>query len=86
MLNCKSDNSIKNLQLLSPKQNIQKSHNKSVISTNIKTGEEKIFNSLKAASEELNIFSTNISQICKNKNKTSTSKKDGCKYTFKYTT
>ena len=84
VLNCKSDNSIKNLQLLSPKQNIQKSHNKSVISTNIKTGKEKIFKSIKEASEELNIFSSNISQICKNKNKTAKSKNDMEKYTFRY--
>ena len=84
LLNVRNDNSIKNLQLLTPKQNIQKSHNKSVISTNIETGEEKIFNSLKAASKELNINISYISRICKNKNKTSTSKKDGCKYTFKY--
>ena len=80
----KYDNRITNLQLLTHKQNNEKSHNKSVVSTNIKTGEEKIFNSLKAASEELDINISYISRICKNKNKTSTSKKDGCKYTFKY--
>ena len=85
ILNLKSDNSIKNLQLLTPKQNIQKSHNRSVVSTNIETGEEKIFNSLKEASEELNINISYISRICKNKNKTAKSKKNGCKYTFKYT-
>ena len=80
----KSDNRIENLQLLTHKQNNQKSNNKSVVSTNIKTGKEKIFNSIKEASEELNISSSNISKICKNKNKNSTSKKDGCKYIFKY--
>ena len=80
----KTDNRIKNLQLLTHKQNIEKSKNKPIISTNIKTGEEKRFKSLTKASKELNIFESNISAICKNKNKTATSKKDGCKYTFSY--
>ena len=78
------DNRIENLQLLTHKQNNQKSHNKPIISICIETGEEKIFNSLKAASEELDINISYISRICKNKIKTSKSKKDGNKYTFKY--
>ena len=82
----KSDNRIENLQLLTHKQNCEKSNNKPVVSTNIETGKEKIFKSIKAASEELNISSSNISAICKNKNKTAKSKNDGYKYTFKYTT
>ena len=80
----KTDNRIKNLQLLTHKQNVEKSKNKPIISINLKTGEEKRFKSLTKASEELNIFESNISAICKNKNKTATSKKDGCKYTFCY--
>ena len=80
----KSDNRIENLQLLTHNQNSEKSNNKPIISICINTGEEKKYISIKKASEELNIFSSHISQICKNKNKTSTSKKDGCKYTFKY--
>ena len=80
----RNDNRIENLQLLTHKQNNEKSHNKPIISICIKTGEEKLFNSLKAASEELNINISYISRICKNKNKTSTSKKNGLKYTFKY--
>ena len=80
----KSDNRIKNLQLLSPQQNVQKSRNKPIISICIDTGVEKRYKSIKKASEELNIFDSSICNICKNKNKTSTSKKDGCKYTFKY--
>ena len=80
----KTDNRIKNLQLLTHKQNVEKSKNKPIISINLKTGEEKRFKSLTKASKELNIFESNISAICKNKNKTATSKKDGCKYTFSY--
>ena len=80
----KTDNRIKNLQLLSHKQNVEKTKNKSIISTNIKTGEERRFKSVKKASEDLNIFESNISAICKNKNKTAKSKKDGFKYTFRY--
>ena len=81
----KNDNNINNLQLLTHKQNVEKSNNKPIISICINTGEEKKYISIKKASEELNIFSSNISAICKNKNKTSTSKKDGYKYIFKYT-
>ena len=77
----KSDNRIENLQLLTHKQNSQKSNNKPIISTNIKTGEERKFKSIKSAAEELGICSNYICKICKN-NKS----KDGCKYTFKYLT
>ena len=80
----RNDNNINNLQLLTHKQNVEKSKNKPIISICINTGEEKRFKSIKKASEELNIFETNISAICKNKNKSSKSKKDGCKYTFKF--
>ena len=80
----RNDNRIKNLQLLTHKQNQQKSHNKPIISTCINTGEERKFNSIKNAGEELDINNCNICNICKNKNKSTTSKKDGCKYTFKY--
>ena len=80
----KHDNRIENLQLLTPKQNIQKSVNKPIVSTNIETGKEKIFKSIKSASEELNIIDSNISAICKNKQKTAKSKNDMQKYTFRY--
>ena len=84
--NIKSDNRIKNLQLLTPKQNRQKSSSKSIISINIKTGKERRFISIKTASIELDINAGSISNICcKRKSyKTATSKKDGKKYTFKY--
>ena len=80
----RSDNRIENLQLLTRKQNIEKSHNKPVISINIETGDKYIFDSIKEASEALDIGSSNISRICKNKQKKSISKKDGCKYIFIY--
>ena len=80
----KNDNNINNLQLLSHKQNVEKSNNKPIISICLNTGDEKRFISIKKASEELIIFESNISAICKNKNKTAKSKKEGCKYTFKF--
>ena len=82
--NFKSDNRIKNLQLLTHKQNVEKSKNKQIISVNIETGEERRFDSIKKASNELVIHSSYISSICRKKCKTTTSKRDGCKYTFKF--
>ena len=84
--NLKSDNRIKNLQLLTHKQNIEKSKNKAIISISIKTGEERRFDSIKKASIELDINKNTISNICcrRKSYKTTTSKKDGCKYTFKF--
>ena len=82
----KTDNRIKNLQLLTHKQNIEKSKNKAIISTCIKDGKERRFISIKKAAIELNIHAGNISNICcKRKScKTATSKKDNNKYTFRY--
>ena len=84
--NNKTDNRIKNLQLLSHKQNSEKSNNKPIISINIETGEERRFKSLKKASIEMNINIGNISSICckRKSHKSAKSKKDGCKYTFKF--
>ena len=84
--NCKKDNRIKNLQLLTRKQNVQKSNNKAIISINIENGEKKIYISIKKAAFELGICVSNISEICKKKknHKSATSKKDGKKYTFEY--
>ena len=77
--NDRSDNRIKNLQLLTHKQNVEKSKNREIISKNIENGKEKRFNSIKTASIELDINAGNISNICcKRKScKTATSKKDG---------
>ena len=79
----KTDNRIKNLQLLTPKQNLQKSLSKPIISINIETGEKRRFDSIKKASIELVIDSSGISKICKKKRKTLTNK-NGEKYTFKF--
>ena len=75
----KTDNRIKNLQLLTHKQNVEKTKNKSIISTNIKTGEKRIFDSIKKTGIELDISRSNICNICRNKKsyKIVTSKKDG---------
>ena len=82
----KTDNRLKNLQLLTQKQNVEKSKNKAIISTCISTGKERRFMSIKKASDELNIHAGNISSICcKRKScKTAKSKKDNNKYTFRY--
>ena len=83
--NCKENNSISNLQLLTPSENMRKSHFKiKVKSLNIETKEEKIFDSLKEAAEYYKIDSSNISKICKKKMKTSKSKKDGKRFKFFY--
>ena len=80
----RNDNRIKNLQLLTPTQNKQKSNNKPIISINIENGRETRFISIKTASNKLNIDSSLITAICKGKFKTATAKSDGCKYTFRY--
>ena len=80
----KSDNRINNLQLLTHKQNVEKSKNKSIISTCIEDGKERRFISIKTAANELNINAAHISNICRKKSKTATSKKDKHKYTFRY--
>ena len=71
------DNRVKNLQLLSHKQNVGKSKNKPIISINIETGEERRFISIQVASNELKINYSHVSKICRKKAKTATSKKDG---------
>ena len=80
----KTDNRIKNLQLLTSIKNKQKSFSKPIISINIETGEERRFDSIKLASIELVIDSSHISKICRKKRKIATSKKEGCNYTFRY--
>ena len=82
----KTDNRKINLQLLTRKQNIEKSKNKKIISTCIETGEKRKFDSITKAGIELDISKSHISDICcqRKHNKSATSKKDGCKYTFKF--
>ena len=80
----KIDNRIKNLQLLTHQQNIEKSKNKPIVSINVKSSKKEIFLSIKAASIELEINCKDISNICNKRNyrKTATSKKDKQKYSF----
>ena len=61
--NDRSDNRIKNLQLLTHKQNVEKSRNKTIISTCTETGKERKFISLKTASIELGINHDSISKM-----------------------
>ena len=74
--NIKSDSRIKNLQLLSHKQNVGKSKNKPIISTCIETGKERRFISIKKAAIELDINYSHISKICRKISKTAISKRD----------
>ena len=80
----KSDNRIKNLQLLSHKHNIEKSKNRPVISINIETGKERRYNSIKTAAIQFDISAGNISKVCRKKGKSLSSRKNGKKYIFKY--
>ena len=82
--NIKSDNRIKNLQLLTRQKNSEKSNGKPVISINIDSKKEKRFNSIQAAAIELDISAGNISKVCGEKGKSLSSRKNGEKYTFKY--
>lgn len=61
--NCKTDNRLKILQLLTQKENNQKSNDKSIISINLQTSKEKLFVSVKTAAIELNIDASSISAI-----------------------
>ena len=82
----RKDNRIKNLQLLTHNQNIEKSNNKPIISINIENGKEKKYISIKKAAIELDISASYISDICRKRkySKIAISKKDQKKYTFKY--
>ena len=82
----KTDNQKINLQLLTHQQNVEKSSGKPIILISIETGEKRRFDSIKKASIELDINKATISNIfCKRKSfKTAKSKKDRCKYTFKF--
>ena len=82
--NVRDDNRLVNLQLLSPKENQNKSHNKKVIAINLDTDEEKLYISIKIASEKIGIDSKRICDICRKKLKSATSKTSGQKYFFRY--
>ena len=80
----RNDNRIENLQILTPKQNIQKSHNKPIVSINFNTGDIYRHISIKVASEDLNISKSTISKICNFKQKNTKRKEDGNIYTFSH--
>ena len=82
--NCKENNFISNLQLLTPKENQNKSNCKKIISFNIKTQEEKIFDSLSQAAEYYQISVKTVCYNCRKIIKTTKSKKDGKRYKFFY--
>ena len=82
--NCKENNSINNLQLLSPKENQQKSKCKKVFSFNIETKEKKIFDSLKEAGEYHQISGRAVGYSCQKIIKIIKSKKDSKRYQFFY--
>ena len=82
--NDSKNNSINNLQLLTPKENIRKARCKKVISLNIETKEKKIFDSLSQAAEFYQIDISSVCVNCQKKIKFCKSKKDEKKYQFFY--
>ena len=80
----RKNNIINNLQILTPKENIRKSKCKKVISLNLETKEEKIFDSLSQAAEFYQIAINTVCENCQKKIKISKSKKDGKKFQFFY--
>ena len=70
----KADNRLVNLQLLTPKENIQKSNNKKVVAICLETKEDKVFISIKLAEEKLGIDNRRICEVCPKKRKSIKSK------------
>ena len=81
--NNKINNNIKNLQLLTPKENINKSHSKKVKSYNTKKKEVQIYKSVIEASKVLGITSSSIAKVCRKEQKT-TKTKNGELFKFEY--
>ena len=84
MDNNKENNSIKNLQLLSHKENIRKSRCKKVKSFNIETRKEKKFKSVNEAAKYNRISPSAVCLNCKKITKTTKSKRDNMIYVFNY--
>ena len=82
----RTNNDIKNLQLLTLAENIRKGNNKPIISINIKNKKQKKYESITSASQELDISFSIISNICRKvkHHKTVISKKDGDRYRFEF--
>ena len=82
--NFRSDNRIKNLQLLTPQKNSEKSNNKPIISINIDNGKKEDLFLLKKLRLNwilvLIVFQRFVEKYVKQRNK----KKNGMKYTFKF--
>ena len=95
----KDDNSLKNLELVTPSENIRKSfkkrkfvlcrkNSKRVVAVNLLTKKETNFNSIYSVSKILSINPGQVSMICEGIKycKTAISKVDGQKYSFRYLT
>ena len=93
----RSDNRIKNLEVVTASENCRKSatnkdkgfyrkNPKKVTALNLFSKAETNFNSLYSVSKMLGINTAQVSMICEGKNycKTATSKVDGQKYSFRY--
>ena len=82
----KTNNQIKNLQLLTLAENSRKGNSKPITSFNIKNNKQKNYDSIVSASVELDISFTIISNICRKVKyyKSAKSKKDGGKYRFEF--
>ena len=84
----KTDNRLKNLELVTHQKNIELSKYKKIYSINIVTKEKQIFDSLTEALIELKIDVSTISKICNKREnfKNAKSRSDGELYTFKLKT
>ena len=82
--NDRTNNAIKNLQLLTHKENLLRARCKKVFSLDNETQEEKNFDSIKEAAAYYEIDISSICANCKNKIQNCKSKKDGKKYQFFY--
>ena len=93
----RSDNRIKNLEVVTASENLRKSaknkdigfynkKSKRVLAVNLFTKKETNFNSLYSVSKMLGINTGQVSMICSGIYKTATSKINGQKYTFRYLT
>ena len=82
----RTNNKIKNLQLLTLAENVRKGNSKPIVSFKIKNNKQKNYESITSASVELDISFSIISNICRKVKycKTVISKKDRDRYTFEY--
>ena len=80
----RKNNSIDNLQILTPKENVRKSCCKKVVSYDLETQEKMIFDSLTEVGEYHQITIAAVGYNCQKKIKIIKSKKDGKKYKFSY--